>query len=491
MLTVKGFESSGAAGKYYSHGDYYGSEGTGEWYGKGAEELGLTGEFNASTDPRFKAVLEGRINEDNPLGRMHKGKWEHRPGYDLTFSAPKSFSIEVNLRSDPKRQVELKQIMQNAAKRTLDYASKRGLIQVRKGKAGIEKENVDKLAYALFAHSTNRKLEPQEHIHSFLANVAICEDGKMRSINVDKIINRDGTIKLLGQIFRNELAYDLKQNGEKLRATILSDGSSSFEFAHISDGLIKAFSTRRQEIEELCEKYGVTTKQGRDKIVINSREAKRKVEKADLIKTWEKVQSEVLKKEAVNSRVEVVQEEKGDEEVKNNEKSGLSTLDIEKLCVLDASSKKSVFGHNDLVKSIIKYTIGDATITKLEEAVTKLVDEGELIKHNDRYTTLALLQKEKEILKIAKKSLNSAKPLLKESYFKKECKKFEDRQASLNNKFLGLNDSQKNGLKYILTSKDNMVELHQLHLLQNDVVSSDSCPSNALNSTKHSGFDLK
>ena len=66
MLTVKGFESSGVAGKYYSHGDYYGSEGTGEWYGKGAEELGLTGEFNAATDPRFKAVLEGRINEDNP-----------------------------------------------------------------------------------------------------------------------------------------------------------------------------------------------------------------------------------------------------------------------------------------------------------------------------------------------------------------------------------------------------------------------------------------
>ena len=462
MLTVKGFESSGAASKYYSHGDYYGSEGTGEWYGKGAEELGLTGEFNAATDPRFKAVLEGRINEDNPLGRMHKGKWEHRPGYDLTFSAPKSFSIEVNLRSDPKRQEELKQIMQNAAKRTLDYVAKRGLIQVRKGKAGIEKENVDKLTYALFAHSTNRKLEPQEHIHSFLANMAICEDGKMRSINVDKVINGDGTIKLLGQVFRNELAYDLKQNGEKLRSTILSDGSNSFEFAHISDGLIKAFSTRRQEIEELCEKYGVITKEGRDKIVINSREAKRKVEKADLIKTWEKVQSEVLKKEAVNSRVEVVQDEKEDEDVKNNEKSGLSTFDVAKLCVLDASSKKSVFGHNDLVKSIIKYTIGDATITKLEEAVTKLVEEGELIKHNDRYTTLVLLQKEKEILKIAKKSLNSCKPLLKESSFKKECKKFEDRQASLNNKFMGLNDSQKNGLKYILTSKDNIIAVDGL-----------------------------
>ncbi|WHA05747.1 relaxase domain-containing protein (plasmid) [Candidatus Bandiella numerosa] len=165
--------------------------------------------------------------------------------------------MEVNLRSDPKRQAELRNVMQNAVKRTLDYASERGLLQVRKGKAGIEKENVDKLAYALFAHSTNRKLEPQEHIHSFLANMAICQDGKMRSINMDKIINRNGTIKFLGQVFRNELAYDLKKSGEKLRTTILSGGSSSFEFSHISDNLIRAFSTRRQEIEELCEKYGI------------------------------------------------------------------------------------------------------------------------------------------------------------------------------------------------------------------------------------------
>ena len=455
MLTVKGFESSGAAGKYYSHGDYYGSEGTGVWYGKGAEQIGLTGEFNASNDLRFKAVLEGRVNEDNPLGRMHNGKWEHRPGYDLTFSAPKSFSIEVNLRSNPKRQAELRNVMQNVVKRTLDYASERGLIQVRKGKAGIEKENVDKLAYALFAHSTNRKLEPQEHIHSFLANMAICQDGKMRSINMDKIINRNGAIKFLGQVFRNELAYDLKKSGEKLRTTILSDGSSSFEFSHISDNLIKAFSTRRQEIEELCEKYGITTKQGRDKIVINSREAKRKVDKEELINTWEKVQNEVLKKEVLNLNKEIQSEEAG-------EKAELTVEEIAKLCALDASSKKSVFGHNDLVRSMIKYTMGEATISKLEDAVTKLVNDGELIKHSDKYTTLSLLQKEKEILKIAKQSLNSTKSIIKESNVNNQIKAFEAREKASNNKFMGLNDSQKNGLKYILTSKDNIIAVDGL-----------------------------
>ncbi|WHA05677.1 AAA family ATPase (plasmid) [Candidatus Bandiella numerosa] len=144
------------------------------------------------------------------------------------------------------------------------------------------------------------------------------------------------------------------------------------------------------------------------------------------------------------------------------EKAELTVEEIAKLCALDASSKKAVFGHNDLVRSMIKYTMGEATISKLEDAVTKLVNEGELIKHSDKYTTLSLLQKEKEILKIAKQSLNSTKSIIKESNVKNQIKAFEAREKASNNKFMGLNDSQKNGLKYILTSKDNIIAVDGL-----------------------------
>ena len=50
MLSTRAFSSSGAAGKYYAHADYYGSEAKGIWAGGGAQELGLTGEFNAKAD---------------------------------------------------------------------------------------------------------------------------------------------------------------------------------------------------------------------------------------------------------------------------------------------------------------------------------------------------------------------------------------------------------------------------------------------------------
>ena len=53
MLSVRGFNSAKAARIYYSHGDYYGSEGIGIWYGEGAKELGLDGKFSAENDPKF------------------------------------------------------------------------------------------------------------------------------------------------------------------------------------------------------------------------------------------------------------------------------------------------------------------------------------------------------------------------------------------------------------------------------------------------------
>ena len=549
MLTVKGFGSAKDALAYYSHGDYYGSEGMGTWYGAGADELGLKGEFNASTDPRFKAVLEGRISEDSMLGRMHKGQWEHRPGYDLTFSAPKSFSIEVNLRSDPKKQAELREAMSSAAKATLDYAVEKGLIYTRKGKGGKERENATKLIHAFFPHTTNRNLEPQEHIHTLLANAAICADGKIRSINMERIMDRDGTVKFLGQMFRSEFASNLLSMGYKLRTTLLHDKSTSFEFSHISDKLIEGFSTRTKDIDRECKERGVTTKEGREKIVINSRKAKKLVEKEVLQKNWETVEKQTLSNDlnqdlpskesgekkcpsikvnnnsGINSsnnnsispstdnldnkqskyykhaysdigalkasnngsttntdleeidaeaenKKEIASVEKkpnliskllGIKELDKADESPLSLEDITKLCIKDASSRKSVFSHQDLIGSIHKFIIGHPyKIEDIQKTIEGFVKDGELIKSGEKYTTKVLLQKEKEILKIAQKSLGTHKEILREKNFEKQVKKFESRESIKNPSFKNLNKSQKSGLKHILTSKDGVIAIDGL-----------------------------
>ena len=85
-----------------------------------------------------------------------------------------------------------------------------------------------------------------------------------------------------------------------------------------------------------------------------------------------------------------------------------------------------------------------------------------LIKSGEKYTTKVLLQKEKDILKIAKKSLGAHKEILREKNFDKQVKKFESRESIKNPSFKSLNKSQRSGLKHILTSKDGVIAIDGL-----------------------------
>ena len=68
------------------------------WAGKGAEALGLEG----PVDPeRFRAVLEGEVPGGRRLGRKElDGSVTHRPGRDVTLSAPKSVSLMAMVGGD-------------------------------------------------------------------------------------------------------------------------------------------------------------------------------------------------------------------------------------------------------------------------------------------------------------------------------------------------------------------------------------------------------
>lgn len=59
-----------------------------------AEQLGLQGSVDKDV---FTRLLEGRLPDGADLSRMQDGSNKHRPGYDLTFSAPKSVSMMAML----------------------------------------------------------------------------------------------------------------------------------------------------------------------------------------------------------------------------------------------------------------------------------------------------------------------------------------------------------------------------------------------------------
>ena len=81
---------------YYERDGYYAKDDPAHreasaWAGQGADALGLTGAVDPET---FTAILEGRVPGGSPLGRRDKdGNVFHRPGRDVTLSAPNSASL--------------------------------------------------------------------------------------------------------------------------------------------------------------------------------------------------------------------------------------------------------------------------------------------------------------------------------------------------------------------------------------------------------------
>ena len=126
MLSIGALASSAQGASYYERDGYYAKDDSEHraasvWAGKGAEDLGLKGPVDPET---FRAVLEGKVPDGSgtELGRRSKnGSIEHRPGRDLTFSAPKSVSIAALVGGDGR----IVEAHDRAVKATLAWVEKK------------------------------------------------------------------------------------------------------------------------------------------------------------------------------------------------------------------------------------------------------------------------------------------------------------------------------------------------------------------------------
>ncbi len=104
LVMSKGALSVGQAETYYqekySEDDYYTESHrvTGEWYGRAAETLGLSG---AVSEEDFRTMLRGmKPGSGEVLVSAAAGRDERRAGWDATFNAPKSVSIQALVGED-------------------------------------------------------------------------------------------------------------------------------------------------------------------------------------------------------------------------------------------------------------------------------------------------------------------------------------------------------------------------------------------------------
>lgn len=189
MLTVSEVTNSGEATRYYSHDNYYtqdqGIEHS-QWMGAGSDELGLSGQVDPDS---FAALLNGQVDGEQ-LGRTTKDGIKHRPGWDLTFSAPKSVSIL----SEVYGLKEVREAHNKAVKEALAYIEK-SYLQTRLSVNGeVIRLQTDNAVFATFTHDVSRELDPQLHTHAVLINATKTPHG-WRSIANEKLIDRNAIME--------------------------------------------------------------------------------------------------------------------------------------------------------------------------------------------------------------------------------------------------------------------------------------------------------
>src|ERR1035437_9148082 len=229
-----------SAGDYYSQGEKV----AGEWFGQGAEKLGLTGKI---TEDAFLALCEGK----HPTTKLKLGqrmntvrqtasdemKANRRIFYDFAISPPKSVSVVALYQDD-----RILHLHNWAVRKAMFELEKFAEARVRKG--GQRSERVTgNLVAAAFRHETSRELDPHLHTHCVVFNATFDPtESKWKALEVQSMYRAQN---FATNFYRHELCKGLRSFGYEIE-----NSARGFEIKGVPTSVIARFSKRNQQINE-------------------------------------------------------------------------------------------------------------------------------------------------------------------------------------------------------------------------------------------------
>lgn len=280
MMTVAPVASAGGAYGYYSSADNYYFLGSLQsfWMGEGAKALGLEGQVRGEA---LTAILEGRLPDGSRLGKEINGNHVHRPGHDLTFSAPKSVSLLILIGNDK----ALLDAHNHAVRVAAGYVEK--LVSARDTKDGVTSiVPTGKMVAAAFTHDTSRNLDPLVHTHLLIANMTE-SNGKWKALATDYIHGAgfiETVMKMqvtLGKIYRQALRERVEGQGHEIESV---GKNGLWEIKGVPKFVREEYSSRGKEIEAAV--GADATLRSRDVAAKDTRQAKVDPSRVRLRERW-------------------------------------------------------------------------------------------------------------------------------------------------------------------------------------------------------------
>ncbi|QGL16045.1 MobF family relaxase [Xanthomonas citri] len=245
VTPIRGNNQYAAAHYFSAADDYYAKEHPGEWQGQGAQALGLTGPVEQA---QLSRLLDGQLpNGERIQTTFDPTDNKKRMGLDLTFSAPKSVSMQALVAGDK----DVTAAHDRAVTRALEQVEQ--LAEARKKVKGKSyRERTANMVIGKFRHEMSRAKDPQLHTHAVVLNMTQRTDGAWRALSNEDIFRVQHEVDAL---YKAELARGLQALGYAIR---LVDDQGNFELDHISRDQIEAFSARSRVIEEVLANEGKT-----------------------------------------------------------------------------------------------------------------------------------------------------------------------------------------------------------------------------------------
>lgn len=271
--------------------DYYtgAGESHGRWIGTAATALGLGPDVSGD---ELRAVLAGLqpgtgLSPNGDRVRTWKGRV---PGFDLTFSAPKSVSVLYAL-ADPLVRAEIIEATNHAVDEALAWLEREACF-VRRGSnnrasksAPFEQWGTRRLpgagfVAAAFRHRSSRAGDPQLHTHVLVANLTRGPDGKWSALDGQGLYRSKMAAGAVYQsVLRNELSRRLGVEWHTVNNNVA-------DIAGIPRRVLSLFSKRRAEIVDELDRIGAGGAIAAEQATLATRRTKASIDHATLDDRW-------------------------------------------------------------------------------------------------------------------------------------------------------------------------------------------------------------
>jgi len=415
--------SAAGAKRYYATADYYldGQELVGQWGGKGAERLGLSGTVGKKAFEQLCDNLDPRTGQ--PL--TVRTRTERTVGYDFTFSVPKSVSLLYGLTEDR----EILYAFQEATRETMREMEAEMKTRVRKA-GKDENRTTGNMIWAEFIHTTSRPVDgvpdPQLHAHCFVFNSTFDKEEDRWKAGQFRELKRDAPY--FQAAFRVRLANRLQDIGFGIVRK-----RDDFEIAGMPKDILNRYSRRTELIEQLAQEKGIIDADRKGELGAATREHKGKnLSLAELQKEWRSR----LSHDEQDWIAEVFRRESKPVRPEPGERSAVDHA-IEHSFVRDA-----VVPERKLMTEALKRGLGAITM----EHTAKELERRPLIRNKaedrDMATTREMLALESKIVGFARDGRGRCRPLV-------------DPKRPLTRDWF--NEGQKAAVRHVLGSRDRVM----------------------------------